>query len=450
MNVNYFLKQKIDLYKTFGISRNATTEEILNRQKEIDERITLFQENNDKVNTSYKFLNSYWDILLDTSKREKYNKLYDNKTDEWQTLSEYEETNGLKPIPESILANDNIERNKAIIVKNSLEEIKDKAIKYVSSLTSIPKDNILDYINGINNAQSKEEIYYIMNAIKIQNDKINSQDNNLVSTNQNLQKNEEQHPVPTEWSFVDEPSNNLSENPKTQKMKNITKFLKQHKKEIIIGSLVAVALLYVPVIAPAIMHANSVLWFTGSVSRKIFLHKCNLFLGKTIGAKFFPITGLWIKANGAMINATAATDSLAGALAVTIANIAALSSISVLVTKKVKKFHFKKIKKNNDFQKPIILNDNIQENKIEKSKQDEKQIINSKTQTESNDLENIRIEAMQAIKDTALTEEAYNNTIQYMKEKCHTKEDYQRLIDNINQIREENNLDKQNSRRRVA
>ena len=38
MNANYFLKQKIDLYKTFGISRNATTEEILNRQKEIDER----------------------------------------------------------------------------------------------------------------------------------------------------------------------------------------------------------------------------------------------------------------------------------------------------------------------------------------------------------------------------------------------------------------------------
>lgn len=109
-------------------------------------------------------------------------------------------------------------------------------------------------------------------------------------------------------------------------------FLKRHKKALLIAAgVTAVALLAQPVIIPAIMHANSVLWSTPLAKAfpaiQSFLHGCNSVLGNLIGASFDKVTGIWTAAAGT-INADAASASLLSALATHAVGIGAVAKVA--------------------------------------------------------------------------------------------------------------------------
>jgi len=153
-------------------------------------------------------------------------------------------------------------------------------------------------------------------------------------------------------------------------IKKAGEFLRKHKKKILIaaGLVAMVAAIGYPVIVPAIMHANSVLWHALPFAQG-FLHACNMnVLGPMIGASYLE-TGLWTTAAGQLINATAATDSILAALGVsalttggtftvlTGTGLAVDSAVSFLREKFKKKKEKQQAEENN-----VENNDNVQEN----------------------------------------------------------------------------------------
>lgn len=153
--------------------------------------------------------------------------------------------------------------------------------------------------------------------LKSKNAELAKENEKLKKENEELRKNQEKKPA------------------KVTKVTKAKEFLKKHKKAILIAGGIAALALMQPVIIPAIMHANSVLWVHAPALRGM-LHGCNLALGKLIGASYVGSTGLWTSAAGTIINANAASASLLGALATQTASLGAVGIAAKKLATKIK------------------------------------------------------------------------------------------------------------------
>ena len=137
-----------------------------------------------------------------------------------------------------------------------------------------------------------------------------------------------------------------------------------------------------PSLLPSIMHFNSILWHhavaSQTVGLPVLLHDINLLIGSNIGATFASSTGIWTLANGAVLNAGAASASLLaslGKVALTMGAIGVGSTVAIKNAYNLAKEKYKnrtkkvKIEKHNIFDN---INDAFKKH-TEKSKEETKE-----------------------------------------------------------------------------
>ncbi len=321
------MRNRIDLYEVFGITRDASADEIRNacrktiRENHPDLHNDVDEETKQKMHDTTATLNVYYDILSDANWKAQYDLWYDrtfsktktesqqqgnNQNNNQQTEQTQEQGNSQSNSSQQGQTEQQEQQNheqestnQADTNQNDLNQYKSQKLRELLELKPfLPLESYLDYERAIANAEDKDMVDYIMHAAHLQVDAIKKQQ-------------DDERKKATAMVVSDE--KNKKENKETTRHKVVKKEKKPMnkwiKRALIAGGLVALSIGVTSFVLPAVMQLNSALWWqagkAGLTNIQGILHSINVGLSGGVELNPFLETiynnGLWTL-NGVALN----------------------------------------------------------------------------------------------------------------------------------------------------